>query len=85
MTDLIEKVARAICLNRAAPACRCTTQAGCQANTQSLMEHSERPAQARAAIKAVAEWLHLEDDEYDSESTLFHAAARLKKELEGGE
>jgi hypothetical protein len=57
MSDLVERVARAICLERAAPACRCTKETGCQANTQSLMNHTERPAQARAAIKAVAEWV----------------------------
>ena len=57
MSDLVERVARAICFKRTAPACRCTEKTGCQANTQSLMDHTERPAQARAAIKAVADYL----------------------------
>jgi len=62
MSDLIEKVARAICFERTAPACRCTKETGCQANAQSLMDHTERPAQARAAIAAVAEWLAQSED-----------------------
>ena len=84
MSDLVEKVARAICLERAAPACRCTKQTGCQANTQSLMDHTEQPAQARAAIKAVADFLHQEDDEYSDDSSLYRASVFLRARLKEG-
>ena len=77
MSDLIEKVARAICFERTAPACRCTKETGCQANAQSLMDHTERPAQARAAIAAVAEWLDTQGDEQ------WYPGERLREQLEG--
>lgn len=84
MTTLIEKVARAICFERVAPACRCTKETGCQANAQSLMDHTERPAQARAAIAAVAEWLCLEAARSASPAQAheYLSATLLKKQLE---
>jgi hypothetical protein len=52
--QLIETMARAICLHRAAPACDCRAKGVCKGLIENLMsEHSPLPDQATAALTAI--------------------------------
>ena len=56
--DLNERVARAICYNRAAPACDCRAKGSttCRALVENLMwESNEISSQARAAVRLAME------------------------------
>ena len=55
--DLVERVARAICYNRAAPACDCRAKGStCRALVENLMwKSNEISSQARAAIAILLE------------------------------
>jgi len=50
---LVEIAARGICLERAAPACRCKDDSICRAPVENLRDHNAVWLQARAAIAAV--------------------------------
>ena len=55
--ELVERVARAICYNRAAPACNCRAKGStCRALVENLMwESNEISSQARAAVRLALE------------------------------
>lgn len=71
--DLVEEVARAICFSRNAPTCSCTKETGCLSSVMVRVEAT----QARAALRAVAEWL--DEHEFYPERL---CATLLKKQLE---
>jgi len=50
---LVEIAARGICLERAAPACRCKDDSICKAPVENLRDHNAVWLQARAAIAAI--------------------------------
>lgn len=55
--DILEKVARAMCYERAMPACRCKEKGSCQAPRENLEFHNPIWDQARAALNVIEEEL----------------------------
>jgi hypothetical protein len=84
--DLVERVARAICYNRAAPACDCRAKGStCRARVENLMwESNEISSQARVAIaialKEAAQFVQDECHDYDDAHRIAAAIRAMIKE-----
>jgi hypothetical protein len=80
MSDLVERVSKAIARQR------WTEEAADPNLIDAEVEYGwdTYTDEARAAIKAVADFLHQEDDEYSDDSSLYRASVFLRARLKEG-